>query len=92
MNCEATTGQTPHIATSDPAADQNSDFLQVSTFLPVHIQQSRDQRPASGSRVMDADNADNAMLPGLYKSHEAPSRLSQRHHSCKESELLLETV
>ena len=51
MNCEATTDQTPHIATSDPAADQNSDFLQVSTFLPVHIQQTRDQRPASGSRA-----------------------------------------
>ena len=73
MNCEATTDQTPHIATSDPAADQNSDFLQVSTFLPVHIEQTRDQRPASavGAGAMDADNADNAMLPGLYKYHEA---------------------
>ena len=45
-----------------------------------------------GAGLMDADNADNAMLPGLYKYHEAPSRLSQRHQSCKESELLLETV
>ena len=50
MNCRAiNTYNIPHqtrhhISHLGPAADQNSDFLHVSTFLPVHIQQIRDQQ------------------------------------------------
>ena len=91
MNCEATTDQTPHIATSDLAADQNSSYRSPLSSLSILSRPVISDQPV-GAGLMDADNADNAMLPGLYKYHEAPSRLSQRHQSCKESELLLETV